>query len=181
MTHEDTEYLLPKVKRTLADHWTGWTYPDQSRTVSDEHGQVGIATTYNPRQSPTYERFVCAAKRSLHRDRYGSFMPKLVAYAFTRTRQTQTDHRLALFVGGREPYHVEDVYVFDALRVANQADARTYVDSKRDTEVEIFDVSVNEHAIGLGDYLGGRKRLPGPTTAGGTVPSTLKQYTGVEA
>lgn len=173
-TYAAREYLLPKAKRAVAG-MTPFRWPDAGRIVRDaEDREIGFLSA--GKAGP----YIFACKRSLHQDTYASFMPRLIGVALTigREHAWSTTPKLALFVGAGEPYHIEDAWVFDPRRVANQAEKRTFVDSKQERNVPVFDVSARAHGIPLGDHLAGRTRLPGPAGAG-THATVLREY-GVE-
>lgn len=189
MTTDDPDYLLPRVKQTLAA-WTVTGYPDApgSRVLADDHGELAVVA---PLQPPTERhahptrgtcRAVVTAKRGPYRPSgsttaYGSFMPKVLASAMNRE-----DVCIQFYGSGEPTYAIEDAWVFDARRVANQATERerNAVDSKRARDVTVFDASRAAHGVGLGDWLSRTRSLPGPERDGST-PTTLKAYVGGSA
>lgn len=173
-TYAERTYLLPKVKQALTG-FTAFRWPDSGRIIRDRNGHE-IGCYSDGKRGP----YIVACKRSLHQNVFASFMPRLVGKALVIGRESEwsTVPTLALFVGDGESYRIDDAYAFDPRRVANQADRRTHVDSKRERDVEIFDVSAQAHGVPLGDHLSGAQRLPGPT-GDGLRPTTLKAF-GVE-
>lgn len=182
-------YLLPSVKRAVT-HWTFTDYPNGtgSRTLADGHGEIAIAAPLTPPERryahPTRgtARAIVTAKRGPYTPpgsttAYGSFMPRVLAWALNRE-----DVLIQCYGSGEPAYRVEDCWVFDARRVANQASERTRtiqtVDSKQAREVTVFDASRVAHGVPLGDWLSRQATVPAPETDG-LRPTTLRRF-GIE-
>lgn len=155
MTSDD---LLPSAYRAVANwSWTVW--PNGGGQIPRDGPTQGFWTT--GKGGP----YVFACKSDYHAEHYVSFSTTIIAAA----RPLADDPRnLVLFVGdpnGRA-YTLDDAWVFDPRRVVNQATEyeRTHVDSKRERDVPIYDVAAAANGIRLGDYLSGRRSLPGPTS-----------------
>lgn len=157
MTHNDN--LLPSAYQAVAAwNWTAW--PNGGANIPRDGPTQGF---YSPGRAGPY---VFAAKRQLYNDLYASFSTTLIAAARPLADRPR---KLVLFVGERphgRPYAIEDAWVFDPRRVVNASTERerTYVDSKRERDVPIYDVAAAEHGIRLGDHVSGRRSLPGPST-----------------
>lgn len=158
----DDQSLLTSAHKAVA-RWQFTAWPNGGANIPRDGPTQGFWT----RDSNQRERgpYVFACKSNLYENVYASFSTTLIAAA-----RPLADHprKLVLFVGERphgRPYSIEDAWVFDPRRVVNQATdrERTHVDSKRERDVPIYDVACAANGIGLGDYLSGRRSLPGPT------------------
>lgn len=177
-TYAEREYLLPQAQQAVSS-WGQWGYPDyHSGVIEDERGnQIGFWGPYNPSHKPDWRQFVFCAKRSLHREHYVSFMPKLLGRALGLGGESGA--LVCQFVG-EGPYTIDDGWVFDPRRAINRREERVQqVDSKRQRDVDVFDVACRENGLTVREWLKRPDALPGPKYDDGVEVRTLRHF-GIE-
>lgn len=174
-SYAEREYLLPQARKAVAG-WDQWGWPDyRSGIIEDDRGyQIGFWGPFNPSHRPDWRQFVFCAKRKLHDEHYCSFMPKLLGRALGLGGEDGA--LVCQFIGGG-PYTIDDAWVFDARRAINRRRERVeQVDSKRQRDVDVFDVAARENGLTVREWLKDEKPLPAPQYHDGTQVTTLRQY-----